>query len=202
LSHRALEPVGGGQTTALAMQASFYGTEPTWVPGLESRCAWPILEAMSVWLKVSLIVFAAVVVSIGISLVPRGGGLPSLPSSSAMQKSLQQTDPLIEAVFIRPRQAAVDACSRSREQDGELTHADIVHIATCLNRRHLVSAKTVAAVKSDTSLGGGTGIVGLKSKSETVWWSFAIWGVALALIILVVYRHRRPPPGPALPTTG
>ena len=108
--------------------------------------------------------------------------------SAAMQKAVQP-DPLLDAVFVRPPQADIDTCMAS-VTGAALTHAKIVRVATCLHRKHLVSATTVAAVKSDTSLGGGTGIVGLKSKSETVWRSFAIWGVALALIILVVYRHR------------
>ena len=153
---------------------------------------------MSIWLKVILIVFAAVVVNLGISFISLDNGLPS---SAAMRKSLQP-DPLLNAVFVRPPQAAVDACMAS-VKGAALTHAEIVRVATCLRRKHLVSAKTVAAVKSDTSLGGGTGIVALKTKSESVWWSFAIWGVALALIILVVYRHRRrPPPGRVLQANG
>ena len=50
-----MEPVGGGHTTALAMQTSFYGTESTWVPGWNRVAHWPILGAMSIWLKVILI---------------------------------------------------------------------------------------------------------------------------------------------------
>jgi hypothetical protein len=145
---------------------------------------------MSIWLKVILIVAAAVVVNVVISFVALDHGLPS---SIAMRKSVQP-DTLLDAVFVRPPPAAVDACSRSLH-GSELTHAEIVRIATCLHRQHFVSTKTLAAVKQDTSLGGGTRIATLKTKTETAWWSFAVWGVALALVVLVVYRHRRRPPG-------
>ena len=154
---------------------------------------------MSVWLKVILIVFAAVVVNIGVSFISLDN---ALPSSAIIEKS-EQPDPLLDAVFVRPPQAAVGACMASASVNGQaFTHAGIVRVATCLRRKHVVSAKTVAAVKRDTSLGGGTGIATFKSKSETVWWSFAIWGVALALIILVVYRHRRRPPPGVLQANG
>jgi hypothetical protein len=106
-----------------------------------------------------------------------------------MRKSVRP-DPL----FDRPPPAAVDACTMSLKGP-ELTHAEIVRIATCLRRKRLVSSKTLAAVKRDESLGGGTRIATLKTKTERLWWSFAVWGVALALVVLVVYRHRRRPPG-------
>src|SRR5438105_8068639 len=108
---------------------------------------------MNVWLKVILIVVAAVVVNVGISFISLDNGLPS---SAAMRKSLQP-DPLLDALFVRPPQAAVDACMAS-VKGTPLTHAEIVRVATCLHQKHVVSAETVAAVKSDSSLGGWKGI--------------------------------------------
>jgi hypothetical protein len=157
-------------------------------------------QAMSVWLKVILIVFAAVLVNVDVSFISLDNGLLS---SAAMEKSLQQSDPVFYALSVRLPQAAVDVCMPP-VKGSALTRADFVRLAKCLRRKHLVSAKTVAAVESDTSIGRPSRVlVGLKTKSETVWWSFVIWGVALALIILVIYRHRRrPPPGRVLPASG
>jgi len=157
---------------------------------------------MSIWLRVTLIVFAAVVVNLGISFISLDN---PLPSSAAMQRSVRQNDPVVDALLVRPPQAAVDACLASTKASA-LTHDDFVRLARCLHRRRLMSTNTVAAVERDhvdrqpapPHRGGG-----LKAKPETAWWSFAVWAVALALIILVVFRHRRrPPPGRGLPTSG
>lgn len=148
---------------------------------------------MSVWLKVTLIVLAAMLVSIGVSLVPAASSLPSPPPRSSLPTFPDEA--LMKALFDRPPQAAVDACVGSARRS-PLTHDDFVRVATCLHRRHFVSAQTVKAVEGDPSLGARR-IVGLKTKTTTgTWWWALTWGVALAAIALVVYRHlrRRPPP--------
>lgn len=172
----------------------------------------PILHgAMSVWLKVILIVFAAVMVNIGLAFVPRGeGGQPPPPSSSAVQKALLPAEPLLEALLDRPAQAAVDVCiasvSHASVSQTGLTHSDFVHIATCLHQRHQVSAEPVAAVKKSKLLGRSSAVATLQTKTETGLWRWLwllTWVVALALIAVVVYRHmRRRPPGSVLRASG
>ncbi len=167
---------------------------------------------MSVWLKITLIVAGAMVVSIGLGFIPRdASSLPPLHASPPpFPKSVQQENQLLQDVLSRPPQAAVSACTISANPSNvELTHSELVRIATCLNRRHLVSAQTVAAVEA-SKLGQPTKAVlvgGLQTKIETgVWWwaSFVTWLVALAMIAVVVYRHvrRRPPPGGQLPASS
>jgi len=153
---------------------------------------------MSIWLKVMLIVLAAVLASIGAPFI----ALDNAPSSPAPhQKSLQHTNPVFYALVVRPPQPAVHACmssvKRSALTSGEsaLSHEDFVRLANCLRRTHLVSANTVAAVESDRSLGQTVRVVlAPKTKPETFWWWFLIWGLALVLIIFLIHRHRRRPP--------
>jgi len=104
---------------------------------------------MSIWLRVTLIVFAAVVVNLGISFISLDN---PLPSSAAMQRSVRQNDPVVDALLVRPPQAAVDACLASTKASA-LTHDDFVRLARCLHRRRLMSTNTVAAVERDTSIG-------------------------------------------------
>ena len=143
---------------------------------------------MTVWLKVTLIVLAAVVISIGISFIPEtGGSLPSLPPASSVPATQDQS--LIKALFVRPPQAAVDDCLRSTHR--ALTHGDFVRVARCLHAKRFVSAQTVAAVEKDPLL-GSTHITTLSAKTTTAtWWWLLTWALALTAIAVVAYRHLR-----------
>jgi hypothetical protein len=74
---------------------------------------------MSLWLKIALIALAALLIDIGVSLVPATSLAlsPKLPQSFPNQ-------PLLDALFVRPPQAAVNACVGST--GGTLTHDDFV----------------------------------------------------------------------------
>jgi hypothetical protein len=149
---------------------------------------------MSLWLKIALIALAALLIDVGVSLVPATSLAlsPKLPQSFPNQ-------PLLDALFVRPPQAAVNACVGST--GGTLTHDDFVRVAKCLRRKHLVSGSTVAAVERSDIGAGGNRIVSLKAKAlDANWWFWLTWGVALTAIAVVVIRHlrRRPPPSPGL----
>lgn len=147
---------------------------------------------MSIWLKITLIVFGAVAISFGISLIPAGK-----LALSAASKGVFSDEPLMKALFVRPPQAAVGACLESASQ-GPLTHDDFVRVAKCLQRRHFVRAWTVKAVERGPLLGAQR-IATLKTKATAAsWWWLLTWSLALAAIVLVVYRHlrhRQPPSG-------
>lgn len=176
---------------------------------------------MSVWWKVALTVLAAVVVSTVLVLLPAVASVPRLPRPSVLQREAQQAasqqdadarqeDRLLRVLLLQPLRPAGAACTTSANLSGVFpSHSEFVRIAICLNRRHLVSATTVAAVKA-SRLGrpDGKAILvseGFQTKETGVWpWAwFLTWVVALALIAVVVFLHlRRRPPADALRASG
>src|SRR5689334_22404775 len=106
-------------------------------------------------------------ISFGISLIPAAGlALSSQPPTSFPD------EPLLTALFVRPPQAAVNACVAST--DGTFAHDDVVRVAKCLHRKHLVSAQTVVAAEKSGIGAGGNRMVALKAKTTGATWWFPL----------------------------